>query len=527
MKRKNMKTKVIYGVLILLTINLIIYILYGAKALLNSDSTFIVDYANEQIRKNTLFPLDWINTNDFWIYSLIPTINILLRFGVNYFFSRQISVLIQSIFLIILVIKLFKTEMKSKNEWFIFIFLLISGISGQFLFEIFGDGTYGSIIFYMILELLLFIKYMKTQNLKILLAFSSILGLLTMCSLRFPIYIGAPILCCVFYYIYVDGFSTKNRNLVVAVVLSIIIGYILNTILRNNLVIYSNVNDVLTNDYNRLAASIKQMIFNYFWLCGSTGLGIRSLSYHTTINFINVSSPLIVIVFVKFIYAIMTLIIPFNLRKKFANFNDGEKIVYIFTVSFSIIIIFFITIGGLYRWYRYVTPIIFFLNLLYPIFYKYINDNKNKKIFLIYVCLSVLSSLIISISSYYDYKSMSFKENNYQKITNFLVNKNLKHGYVYEGKEQNLYTFLSEGQIQINSIRKEDYQPAYWMNSKEWFTSEYYNDKVFFMRKNNQKELKIENKAIKTYEYLDYKIFIFNSNSEFFEYLNIMHYYTK
>ena len=94
---KNNYEKVLNIAIIILIINVIIYILFGSKALLNSDSSFIVDYSLEQIKTKSIFPKNWVNTNDFWIYSLIPLITIFLKFGISLFMSRQLSVLIQTI----------------------------------------------------------------------------------------------------------------------------------------------------------------------------------------------------------------------------------------------------------------------------------------------------------------------------------------------------------------------------------------------------------------------------------------------
>ncbi len=509
--------KIINIMLLLMMVNLLIYILYGSKSQLNSDSTFIVDYANEQIRTHSLFPKNWINANDFWIYSLIPLINIFLKVGFNFFMSRQISVLIQSILLFTLLIDLFKNQLKNKTGLKIILLLFLSGISSQFLFELFGDATYGSIIFYMLFELWLFIKYIKKPKNIYIIIFTMILTMLTMCSLRFPIYITAPLICCVIYFIYNDGFIKKYKKILLCLIAATLIGYILNSFLSNNLILYKNFNKNLTNDSIVFTSAIKQSVFDYFWICGGTGLGIRSLSYHTTLDFINTNSPLVVLVFIKFIYAIITLLIPIFLIKKFKKFTEQEKIIYIFTISFSIIILFFLIIGGLYTWFRYITPVIFFLNLLYSLAYKYIfkEQKNNKYLFIGYIILCVLASIILSTTSYYNYKYMEFKTNRYQGITEYLTNNNLKYGYIYAGKEQNLYKFLSEGKVQINTIDRESLAPFYWLNSKDWYTDQYYNGEVFFIRKNSDKKIEIEKEATEKYKYNEYEIFVFKNNSYF------------
>ena len=66
--------KIIYIGLSIMVVNLIFYIFIGSKVIINSDSSFIIDYSIEQIETNSIFPTTWINSNDFWIYSLIPIV---------------------------------------------------------------------------------------------------------------------------------------------------------------------------------------------------------------------------------------------------------------------------------------------------------------------------------------------------------------------------------------------------------------------------------------------------------------------
>ena len=147
--KKETKKKIIDIAIIsswvILGLLLIYYILCGCRAVLNYDSAFIVDYSLEQIRTGSIFPNNWCETNDFWIYSLIPFITFFIKCGLGFFQSRQLAALIQGIVIFILLFRLFYDK-KDKNNFLIPGLILVSGISGQVLLEIFGDATYGTIL---------------------------------------------------------------------------------------------------------------------------------------------------------------------------------------------------------------------------------------------------------------------------------------------------------------------------------------------------------------------------------------------
>lgn len=509
--------------LLLLAINLIIYIFLGSKALMNSDSAFIVDYSLEQLKTKSFFPKSWVNTNDFWVYSLIPLITIFIKLGFSLFLSRQFSVLIQTVLLFLILFDLYKKQLNDKKSFKIILLLLLSGISGQFIFEMFGDATYGSIIFYMVLELWLFIRYLNSSKKINCIFFGIILCLITACSVRFPIYIGAPIICCIFYFIYENGIEKKYIKIFIAVLIAILVGFILNKYLTSVLTITSATTINLINNEQAFDFSLNSIIFNYLWLCGATGLNVFSLTVSYNNDLITTSSPLVIISFIKFIYSIFTILLPFILLKKTKKMNDSEKIIYIFTCSLLVIILFFLLIGGMSSWYRYLTPVLFFLNLLYPLCYKY-NFSKKKKnriVFNLFMIMVVMSSLFLSITSYYDLKSLNFKQNNYDQLTDFLISKDLKYGYTLTGNEHNLYRLITNDKLQITRINDDGTKPFYWLNSKDWFKKDYYKGKVFFIRKENQESIKLEEKAIKTYTYGEYEIFVFDSNDKIIDALEI------
>ena len=226
MKFIKKNKKILMGIIIgALSIFMAFYTFKLCRCAMNSDSAFIIDYVEEMFKYKTLFPKTWVNTNDFWVYSLIPLIAIFMKLGMGLFVSRQLSVFIQTILLVVLIIEFYKT-IQIKKGVFYFLVLLLSGVSAQFMFEMFGDGTYASIIIYILLGLLFFIRYFQTNEIRYPILLFVLLVITCACSLRFPIHIAAPLIVCLMYMAYSDR-KIKKQHLIclAAIVLGVLIGY--------------------------------------------------------------------------------------------------------------------------------------------------------------------------------------------------------------------------------------------------------------------------------------------------------------
>lgn len=510
----------LWSIWICLTILLIIYILYGSKVVMNSDSAFITDYSLEQIRTLRIFPTGWMESNDFWIYSLIPLITLFVKTGISLFASRQFAVLFQSIFLFFILFKIFYSK-KEKNNFLIPGLIIISGISGQMLFEIFGDATYGSIIVYILFTLYIFMKYINAQkekkSKKFLIIIFIAITFLTMCSMRFPIYLSAGLISTLIF-MWLSNNQKGNKKLFIVFIVIVIstgLGYFLNKYLQSSLIYNGTFYKSIVSNSNSLFQNFQNTVYNFLMLTGSTNTNVFTLTVEYKFDILN-SSPWIIMTFVRFIYSIFLVLLPFILLKKVKEFNNNEKIVYIFTCSLTFIIFFFTIIGGLSNWYRYLVPVVFFLNLLIIIFYKYNLKNKKQKIlFGAFSCLFILFSIFANVSTYYDFKNPSFKSNKYQGLTSFLLDNNLYYGFEYTDKEHNLYSLLSNNELKVLRIKNPMLKPDYWLSSKDWFKQEYYekevkNKKIFFMRYDVEPMLKIEERAMEKYLYENIVITVYD-----------------
>ena len=273
----NNINKLILIVMSVLLVNLVFYIFVGSKALINSDSTFFIDYALEQIETKSLFPTTWVHTNDFWFYSLIPIITPLIKLGVSFFTSRQIAVFVQTILFLLLLYDFYKKLFDDKKG--AIIMFILTGISGQFMSEMYGDASYGTVVIFMLFELWLLFKYIKSdyEKKKYLIIFTIILAFLTSCSFRFPIYIAAPIICIFLYFCYSDGFKKKYLKVLGLIGVAVIVGVIGNSILKSNLLFNENYDEASPIvESKELSKNIGKTFHDYLFLSGATGKSVHS-----------------------------------------------------------------------------------------------------------------------------------------------------------------------------------------------------------------------------------------------------------
>ena len=520
--KKNINT-FIYIVMGVLALQLIVYIFKGSVAWLNGDSCFIVDYSLDQIATKSFFPSTWYNSNDFWVYSLIPFITIFIKMGFSLLLSRQLSVFLQTILLFLVLYDLYNNCLKDKNGLKIVFLLLLSGISGQFIFEVFGDATYGTIIFYMLIGLWLYIRYQMNYEKKYMIIFGIFLTLITACSLRFPIYLGAPIICCLLYVFYQKGFKKEYVLFFITCAVAIAFGGAMHFLLRHFLLFRSLYNNVIPiNGSDALNNNFFLLLSNYFMLTGASHINVTSLGNMLYNSFISgTSSPLIVFIFIRFIFACITVYIPFNLIKKIKKMSDLEQTIYLFILSFFGIMIFFILIGGM-TWYRYITPVLFFLLLLYPLFYKYTFEKKEKNriVFGIILASFIATSFIFVSFSYISFSSLKIRKNGYSELVDILVSKDVSFGYLLSDEEFAQYRTLSNGKIQFVSLNTDGKSQLEWLSSNRWIDKDYYHGKVFFMRLDTQDALAFEDKAVEKFRYGNKEIFILEDNQIVLDYMN-------
>ena len=541
---KNNKNKLYVILFAFLALHLVFYIFIGCKAFINSDSTFIVDYSLEQIETGKFFPPNWVHGNDFWVYSLIPLITIFIKMGIGLFTSRQIAALVQSILLIMLLFDLFYKEMKDRTGGKIAILLILSGVSGLFAFEIFGDATYGTIVFFMLLEVLLFIKIQKeTSHEGILLTvFGIILTLITACSLRFPIYIGAPLICYVLYDLYKNKEKKKTIIIGGVIISALVLGVIGHLVLENTFLfktLYES-KGILDSE-SKLTSNASSAIYNYLTLCGSTYLNTQGLTIQGFNEEITPSSPFVVLTFFRFIFALITFALPFVLYKNFKKMSMQERVIYIYTCSLIFIISFFLLVANMSNWHRYITPVLFFMILLYPIAYKYLikEDATKRIIFKCYLLLCIITSVFFVSTSMFDFKFLRGKNipaetefvvetdtddedvpfvqlrvNPYEEIANYLMSGDYVFGYSQYGLEHNLYKTLSEGKLRVVSLNYIGFGAREWLTSLDWFEKDYYEGKTFFIKKKSNKAFGFESLSKDSVVIGDYKILFFDSNSK-------------
>lgn len=507
---------------------LVLYILKGCKTFFNYDAAFLVDYASEQIETKSFFPINWNETNDFWIYSLVPMINIFIRLGINLFMSRQLSVLFQTIAIFIFLYKVFY-DGKDRYSFWIPGLMLLSGISGQITYEIFGDGAYGTLLLWMLISIWCFQNYLEKGKKWNLWFIGISLSLLTACSLRFPIYIVAPLIVVIIFLYLENGYKKEYLYVLIIMVSSSIIGYLLHNYLTEILYYTSNYERELIKSKETLISNVKDFFYQMLYLTGATNTILEFGFWDLTGLKLNLTSdsPMIIFVFVRLIYLIALFVLPFTLKKKLKDFNLKDKIAYVYIVALFFIILFFLIICGMAEWYKYLIPIIFMLTTLFILFYKYnLTNIRQKVVFISLIALFVSYSIYVNTMTFYSFEEKKFNDNFYQGITDFLVENDLLFGYEYIEYGKNLYTLLSDGKVRVDSFKQIDgvLYPTTWLNSLNWYKRYEHQGKIFFMRVDYAQPIPCENMAneILTYQ-LDENhnmlIFVFEDSNVLYDYM--------
>ena len=166
--------------------------------------------------------------------------------------------------------------------------------------------------------------------------------------------------------------------------------------------------------------------------------------------------------------------------------------------------------------------VVFVLNLLYPMYYKYYFDKKknNRIIFKLGLTLVAIASFIFTTGSYINLKENRLRTNDYQYLTEYFEKNNLELGYANAAIETNLFRTLTNDKVQVLRMSYDGTGINYWIVSTRWYERDYYTGKVFYYRLKDDEPIELEKQAIDKKEVGQFVIFIFENNNVVLDYLN-------
>ena len=200
--------------------------------------------------------------------------------------------------------------------------------------------------------------------------------------------------------------------------------------------------------------------------------------------------------------------------------KDEEKTLLIYVSSFTFIMAFFLIFGDLARWHRYIFTVVFCLNLLYPMFYKYFFESKknNRVVFKVGLALVTITSFLFSVNSYINLKETRLRTNGYQYMAEYFENNELYLGYTIQNMESNLFNTLTNGKVKVLRLNDDGDYPEEWLASTRWFNTNH-KGKVFFYKLKDYRDVDIQKLAIEEREIGDFEIYIFENNDVVLDYL--------
>lgn len=524
-------TKIIAVLILITNISFALwYIFYGYQAFFHSDSATKILLAREIVESGMFFPPEWNYANhDLFVFFGQLFVIPLLSFIPAGYTAHAISGAIVYA-LILHSTWLFSGIINTNTTQKILVLAAIStGISGLLAENLFGQASYGASIILLLYVLFFIIQYRTITNHK---KYFYVTGIITVTTLLFwsnpargVIYIGIPLLGALTWLSLTINKEHLKTN--IKIMMFVLIGITIGTLLHY---------DSISSTNNIMGAG------NPRWLSFESSLNNLSLTLKGVMAILgsnpNVNGNLIsingVYESIRLLLALaLIFLITHNAIKETENESPNIKFISIFTIISLLLALFFhvfTTIPDMsnpIQSSRYLIPSIF-IGLIFLI-----SSRLNFREKPIYSLGIVISTLILAASAY-----PTLKMSNLNSLTNlnhsqinelienridlisFLKENNL--GYGYSGYwNSGAYSVLSDEKVRIRQINIENGvpMPMKWLGSNRWYNPENWEGITFLLLHINEASLldwsKLESfglTPIKTLEFNDNKIFIFNEN---------------
>ena len=495
MLRRPIFLKILFLSWLIVLVSLLIYLFTGGLTTFHSDSAAPVNLALEMIRTGEWFPNGWIGSTGIFLFQY--PIWFFLHFTSDLLLAKTMA---QVVFLglFLLTSAFCIRKLLNNHSWIIFFLIVCSAISVSVVYEmLYVQCAYTSV---MILGMLTLgfsgwsvESYLQCKiNRRRFALFLIEICLVCSQGILFVGLIALPVLgAIVILYLQRQGGETlenswKSIKYLLPYLFLIIVAIGIGTGLSFLMMELSGV--VGNSGTGVLATSVEQIIRNLtfiveavlFYTDFSTGANLFSLNGILSLMRLGV-------------FLALTIFFPILSFRKYREMNEKSRFLHLFVTlgaTVAILIVLVTNIPDYIATARYLLTSILFLQLLSA---NYIYNHYICKINLMAVvysvCISVVSiSLIFSIvPSIANYKNSLEAM---KGITNFLAENRLNYGYATfwnAGKN----TILSNGTVQVNGIllSEDRVLPYYWLTSRDWYDSDYYEGKTFLLLTNQEAQI--------------------------------------
>lgn len=500
-----------------------IFILWGYRSEINSDTATASLLAGEIINSKSFFPNDWVYVQDIWILAIQLFVLPFKMFVENEVIARGLGVLVQTVLMIIMMNRLFN-KLDVKSGGLVIILLWLSGVSSVVLENVYAQASYGTMLLWCIIVFYLVINILDEKLKK---KYVGILGvmlfMLNLSGMRYLVNIVAPVVITLIIWCGIEYVSSGELKISIRRLISIIIfigvislaGIIGFLLLSRQINYVTGLSNIVFVDISTIATNIDNILNSWLYLYGIiNSVGTKLISLEGVFSAYR---------FVFFVFS--ALIIPITLTINYNKLkNEYCKFFVIFHWVYIIIITYILTfsqvayeiIGGA-RYLLLNLLIIFILNAIF--FEEYILNKKKvfSYIFIVLIIPFYLSSLFyqFKMEVSIDEEGLAIGAHKHDNVINFLKEKDLKFGYAtYWNAYAN--TILSEEDVQIvGVIIGQEITPFYHLTSKIWYQPDYYKGETFILLRGeeiNQINPYYITNADEKYYFEDYLILTYKNN---------------
>lgn len=523
--------KIIYIIFILSAVSLLIFILHSYKNFgFNSDSAVRVILAKEIYESGNYFPKDWYFVNgDIWVFTAHTIIIPLLRYFPAGYSIYAFASLVMAVAILLSIKVLIDTLKIEKNNKIIILTLITSGISLAITENLFGQISYGLTIMYYCLLISscirMFSETHKLCNKNSVFVFILLVMIFWSNPLRGLVFFLAPLGLSLGYYLLqcykqqgiVSGLS-GIKHIIYTIILSIVVGVILNKITLNSIQMNSGVTQLQWVSLSEMTKRIPKIINSLLFILGGEPYANRSLF---TISGIYDGFRLIVAL-------CFIVLIPLTIKRILKlDGNNNIKIFTTFTCGAFLIIAFLMISTNIYN-ARYLLPaVVLMIFIVYIIPFNIKNNSLFDALRILTIIGFLTNTLVINTGYWETYRVSEAHKDDWQsfndvsKLVQYVENNNLKYGYATFWNAGSV-TVLSDNKVKVRQIYIENGIPQKfkWLSSNSWYEQSNEHTKTFLLltkqeaKALNWKLLKDEFKLVPESEknFEDYKIYIFNEN---------------
>jgi hypothetical protein len=420
--------------------------------------------AIEQWRSGELFVRGWYYSQDFWPMFVFNSVTLLFPIIGDAFLATQIGVFFQTLVIFLITRKILLSIQTPVITNLVLAFLL-SGVSSLWSEFFFGQGQYGNVLMFLLLEVFLILNVLQDSNpkkIKILLATLFLINCyVNSTSIRYLPMMVAPAFAALGFLLLTKQELSKRTCWIAGVLLiSTAIGQISFVWLKNSYTFLSGVDgSTLVSYAQAISNNIPRTIDGYFSLIVDSPIGIKFASLKGAL-FLE-----------RFIFSLIFFSAPFyflfsKCRNTIFQYDASKQFLIIYFATLAFIsffsVVFLSSTVNFIAAARYIMIAIYFgvfVGLIYANFYK----TKNAAILLMIALVPILLHNTLTLN-----RGLNHNGGERQQLANFLMENKLERGFASYWNAD-VITVLSNYKVMVSHIEGDQLKPSLFMSSKEFY----------------------------------------------------------